>query len=91
MKMNVQDAPTNFKWKKTIKRKLKEAGGELKVKKLRKAVKEEFLNAGLEDIDFETTFEEKLSKVGLFIRIFINRTYFQSGVAVEGKIISLSA
>ncbi|EGT45623.1 hypothetical protein CAEBREN_00569 [Caenorhabditis brenneri] len=67
---------SGFKWKKVIKRKLKENGGEMKIKKLRKAVIEEFSAENREDSDDITAiFAEKLQKCG--------------GVNVEGKMVSL--
>ncbi|CAD6192948.1 unnamed protein product [Caenorhabditis auriculariae] len=63
-----------FKWKKAIKRKLKEAGGEMKVKKLRKELLKEYAATTGEEADDET-FDAKLSK---------------SGVRVEGKLVLLS-
>uniref|UniRef100_A0A1I7TT48 Zf-LYAR domain-containing protein n=1 Tax=Caenorhabditis tropicalis TaxID=1561998 RepID=A0A1I7TT48_9PELO len=68
----------SFKWKKSIKRKLKEAGGEMKIKKLRKAVIEEFSTKYPDDDSdsLAAIFDEKLEK---------------SGVAVDGKMVSLVA
>ncbi|VDL84406.1 unnamed protein product [Nippostrongylus brasiliensis] len=64
-----------FKWKATIKRKLREAGGEMKVKKLRKAVLSEYREkVGDEDNGVDELFEKKLSK---------------SGVTVNGKLVTL--
>ncbi|CAB3402327.1 unnamed protein product [Caenorhabditis bovis] len=51
---------SNFKWKKAIKRKLKENGGEMKMKKLKKAILEEYPNG--EEENFDELFEEKLKK-----------------------------
>ncbi|KAF1760693.1 hypothetical protein GCK72_008942 [Caenorhabditis remanei] len=72
-----ESTPSSFKWKKVIKRKLKENGGEMKIKKLRKAVCEEYStkNGGDSD-DVESLFDEKLQKCG---------------VSVEGKKVSLVA
>ncbi|EYC10872.1 hypothetical protein Y032_0053g2344 [Ancylostoma ceylanicum] len=64
----------NFKWKATIKRKLREAGGEMKVKKLRKAVVGAYAEVAGDTEGVEELFEAKLAK---------------SGVAVNGKMASL--
>jgi len=66
------DAPepasaSSFKWKATIKRKLKEAGGELKVKKLRTAVLEEYELACGDSTNAESLFDEKLLKAGVSV------------------------
>ncbi|CAP37281.2 Protein CBG20151 [Caenorhabditis briggsae] len=69
--------PTVFKWKKVIKRKLKENGGEMKIKKLKKEVISEFSSEARteEPEDVAAVFEEKLQKCG--------------GVNVDGKMVSL--
>ncbi|KIH47279.1 hypothetical protein ANCDUO_22662 [Ancylostoma duodenale] len=64
----------NFKWKATIKRKLREAGGEMKVKKLRKAVVGAYAEVAGDTEGVEELFEAKLAK---------------SGVTVNGKVASL--
>ncbi|KHJ94070.1 hypothetical protein OESDEN_06001, partial [Oesophagostomum dentatum] len=65
-----------FKWKATIKRKLREAGGEMKVKKLRKTVIGAYKESGGDDEGVEELFEAKLAK---------------SGVTVNGKLASLAS
>ncbi|CAO4371306.1 unnamed protein product [Caenorhabditis nigoni] len=69
--------PTVFKWKKVIKRKLKENGGEMKIKKLKKEVINEFSSEARTEKpeDVAAFFEEKLQKCG--------------GVNVDGKMVSL--
>lgn len=65
----------DFKWKATIKRKLREAGGEMKVKKLRKAVVSAYKEVvGDEEDGAEELFEAKLAK---------------SGVTINGKVVSI--
>uniref|UniRef100_A0A8R1IEP9 Cell growth-regulating nucleolar protein-like winged helix domain-containing protein n=1 Tax=Caenorhabditis japonica TaxID=281687 RepID=A0A8R1IEP9_CAEJA len=59
-----QTTDSTFKWKKVIKRKLKDNGGEMKIKKLKKAVLEEY--SGDVD-DFDAIFDEKLQKCGAVI------------------------
>ncbi|CAJ0932020.1 unnamed protein product, partial [Mesorhabditis belari] len=66
----------SLKWKKAIKRKVRDAGGQIKLKKLRKAMHEDFMKAGDSEIDFDSTFDEKLQK---------------AGVRIEGKIVLLTA
>ncbi|KAJ1357105.1 hypothetical protein KIN20_015155 [Parelaphostrongylus tenuis] len=66
-----------FKWKSTIKRKLREAGGEMKMKKLRSAVIDAYREAvgdEQEIQDIQELFEAKLAK---------------SKVIINGKLISL--
>uniref|UniRef100_A0A0M3I2U9 Zf-LYAR domain-containing protein n=1 Tax=Ascaris lumbricoides TaxID=6252 RepID=A0A0M3I2U9_ASCLU len=63
-------AKTEFKWKKTIKRTLKEEGGEMKVKKLRKAVIGKYLEGKREEEDgthLREVFDEKLSSAGVVV------------------------
>lgn len=72
----VTDAPeSTFKWKKVIKRKLKENGGEMKIKKLKKAIIEELSAAGAASDDVDSIFDEKLQKC--------------AAVTVDGKKVSL--
>uniref|UniRef100_A0A7I5E9H8 Zf-LYAR domain-containing protein n=1 Tax=Haemonchus contortus TaxID=6289 RepID=A0A7I5E9H8_HAECO len=75
---NNEGTPTtvNFKWKSTIKRKLREAGGEMKVKKLRKAVVSAYKEAVGDEEGADELFESKLAK---------------SGVSVSGKLVSLQS
>ncbi|GMT18744.1 hypothetical protein PFISCL1PPCAC_10041, partial [Pristionchus fissidentatus] len=58
-----------FKWKTSIKRKLKENGGEMKVKKLRTAVLDDYRSiAGeVEGDDLLALFEEKIQKAGIVV------------------------
>ncbi|CAI2348753.1 unnamed protein product [Caenorhabditis sp. 36 PRJEB53466] len=58
----ISGTTTTFKWKKVIKRKLKDNGGEMKIKKLKKAVLNEFSSAGGEADDLDALFKEKLEK-----------------------------
>lgn len=71
------ETTVSFKWKKVIKRKLKENGGEMKIKKLRKAVLEEFSSSGGDSEDKNALFAEKLGKC--------------AAVTVDGKTVSLVA
>ncbi|KAK5981558.1 Cell growth-regulating nucleolar protein [Trichostrongylus colubriformis] len=74
---NVEAAATvSFKWKSTIKRKLREAGGEMKVKKLRKEVVNAYKEVVGDAEGAEELFESKLAK---------------SGVTVNGKLVSLQS
>ncbi|CAI5444678.1 unnamed protein product [Caenorhabditis angaria] len=57
-----ENGTVNFKWKKVIKRKLKDNGGEMKIKKLRKEVLQEFSDAGGESENPTDLFSEKLEK-----------------------------
>ncbi|KJH50230.1 hypothetical protein DICVIV_03594 [Dictyocaulus viviparus] len=66
----------NFKWKATIKRKLREAGGEMKIKKLRSSVLNAYRDAVGDGTGIEEIFETKLAK---------------TGVVIHGKLVSLSA
>ncbi|ETN77236.1 LYAR-type C2HC zinc finger [Necator americanus] len=66
----------NFKWKATIKRKLREAGGEMKIKKLRKTVLSAYREAAGDNDGAEELFEAKLAK---------------SGVSVNGKLASIAS
>ncbi|CAI4221086.1 unnamed protein product [Auanema sp. JU1783] len=61
-----EDDASKFKWKSAIKRKLKEAGGEMKVKKLRSAVLEDYRNV-YGEIEDDSVFDEKLKKAGVSI------------------------
>ncbi|CAJ0568879.1 unnamed protein product, partial [Mesorhabditis spiculigera] len=58
----------SLKWRASIKRKLGEAGGEMQVKKLKKAMLGEFIAAGGEKKDFEDVFLYKLGKSGVDIK-----------------------
>ncbi|VDK47661.1 unnamed protein product [Cylicostephanus goldi] len=68
---------TNFKWKATIKRKLREAGGEMKVKKLRKMVVGAYHEAVGDDEGSDELKELFMAKLA------------KSGVTVDGKMASL--
>ncbi|VDM79802.1 unnamed protein product [Strongylus vulgaris] len=70
-----QNASPGFKWKATIKRKLREAGGEMKVKKLRKTVVEAYREVVGNDEGAEELFEAKLAK---------------TGAVINGKLVSLA-
>uniref|UniRef100_A0A914S0R6 Cell growth-regulating nucleolar protein-like winged helix domain-containing protein n=1 Tax=Parascaris equorum TaxID=6256 RepID=A0A914S0R6_PAREQ len=63
-------AEIEFKWKKTIKRTLREEGGEMKVKKLRKAVIAKYLEGKREEESgghLREVFDEKLSSAGVVV------------------------
>ncbi|GMS88714.1 hypothetical protein PENTCL1PPCAC_10889 [Pristionchus entomophagus] len=60
------ETTTSFKWKATIKRKLKENGGEMKVKKLRTAVLDEY-EGEVEGNDLLALFDEKIQKAGIVV------------------------
>ncbi|VDM48405.1 unnamed protein product [Toxocara canis] len=69
---------SEFKWKKAIKRTLKEEGGEMKLKKLRKTIIDQYLEGreGDEDMmSLREKFDAKLSSVG---------------VVIDGKLVRLS-